>query len=84
MGEFGLGCLSHVMSYSERDLVAHVYPVEQSPRLLGQQQHQRPLETVRNDHSQAHHRPIKSETLRVAQKYLFTSLPRVSDEKFSL
>lgn len=29
MSEFGLQCFSHILSHSERDLVSHVYPVEQ-------------------------------------------------------
>lgn len=69
VGEFGLQYLSCFLSHSQRDLVAHVYPMEQwFSKTLRQQKHQRPLQSARNAHFGAHCRPVKSETLGVAQK----------------
>ena len=79
----GLVCNAypHILSLLERDLGAHVYPIERwLSENVWEKQHQHSLETVRNANFQAHSRSIKSETLGVTQKVcVFISPPGVSE-----
>lgn len=83
----GLVCNVYpTLSLLERDLGAHVYPIERwLSENVWEKQHQHSLETVRNANFQAHSRSIKSETLGVTQKVcVFISPPGVSEAKSSV